>query len=289
MIISRICGGLGNQMFQYAVGRRLAQATGEPYRLDLTEMATYRVHRYGLDQFAIAVPTATPDELPPPIPKPWSLAALRAALGPRRGTPMPRIVERTFRFEPAVLAHTGPGHLTGFWQSERYFAESAATIRADFRLAAPLDAARAATLAQIEASTSVSVHVRRGDYVTNPAANAIHGTCSPEWYEAAIARAVEGLADPVIFVFSDDPAWVRANLRLPAGTVFVDPRPDGRDAADMTLMAAAEAHVIANSTFSWWAAWLDPRPDARVVAPARWFAGADHDTSDLIPARWLRL
>jgi hypothetical protein len=288
VIITRIHGGLGNQMFQYAAGRGLSLRCGLPLRLDLSAMARYRVHAYGLDRFALTAAVATPDELPPAAPR-SGLGGLVDRLRPRRGSSIPRIEEKSFRFDPEVFAHRGPAHLSGYWQSERWFVDHATTIRDDFRLARPMAPERAEILARLHATASVSVHVRRGDYVSNPAANAFHGTCAPDWYAAAIERIGERIVEPTFFVFSDDPAWVRENLAMPAGTVFVDPRPDGRDAEDLHLMAAARGHVIANSTFSWWAAWLDPRPDKPVIAPARWFADPGHDTRDLIPADWQRL
>lgn len=290
MIISNILGGLGNQMFQYAVGRRLAEVTGQPFRLDLQDMRGYTVHRYGLDQFAISAPEATEADLPPRGPKSRTLRRIDEALRRVIGRAGPRrVVEQGYTFDPEILALREPVHLTGYWQSEKYFRDIADVIRADFALAQPMTPSREALRQQIAACNSVSVHVRRGDYVTNPDAAAVHGTCSPQWYAAAIERVSSGLVDPVWFVFSDDPDWVRANIATPPGTVHVDPQSDRRDAEDMHLMAACRAHIVANSTFSWWAAWLDPRADKRVVAPARWFADASKDTRDLIPQSWERL
>jgi hypothetical protein len=200
------------------------------------------------------------------------------------------VAERGFSYDPAVAALRPPVALYGNWQSERYFADIAGTIRADFTLAEPLDAIRQQLANEIAATPrSVSVHVRRGDYVTNPTANAYHGTCEPAWYAAAKARLEESLAGARYIVFSDDVAWARANLPDFADALFVEPAADGRDERDMHLMSLCRYHIIANSSFSWWGAWLDPRPDKRVIAPARWFAGAAHDTRDLIPTAWERL
>lgn len=118
---------------------------------------------------------------------------------------------------------------------------------------------------------------------------AYHGTCAPEWYDGAMAAMADGLEDPTFFVFSDDPAWARANLPSRWAMRFVEPQTDSRDFEDMHLMASCRHHITANSSFSWWGAWLDPRPDKRVIAPNRWFNGAGHDTRDLIPASWQKL
>ena len=285
MIVTQIHGGLGNQMFQYAVGRRAALAAREPLGLDLTVMATYRVHRYGLDQFALpAAPTVVSVD-GDAFSRGRGLARLCNKILRRDRD----VRETAFPFEPRILDLRGPARLIGFWQSEKYFSDIAPTLRADFALAKPMLDARRAVRDAIEACEAISVHVRRGDYVSNPKAAAVHGACSLDWYARAVALAAEGAAEPVFFVFSDDPVWAKDNLSLPARAVFVAPQADGRDAEDMHLMAACRRHVIANSTFSWWGAWLDPRPDARVIAPAQWFATDRQDTRDLIPERWTRL
>ncbi|MCE1235669.1 MAG: alpha-1,2-fucosyltransferase [Hyphomicrobiales bacterium] len=284
MIVANIIGGLGNQMFQYAAARRAALKAGCPLGLDLTSMANYRAHAYGLDQFVLAE-GLVPDVDGPSFARGKGIfGRLRRAL---RGEC--NVNEKAFVFDPAILDLASPARMVGYWQSERYFVDVADRIRADFALVRPMTAHRRAVFDAIEGSESVSVHVRRGDYVTNPAAAAFHGTCSLDWYERSVAVAAEGMSAPRFFVFSDDPDWARANLRLPGAAEFVERSADRRDAEDMHLMAACRAHVIANSTFSWWAAWLDPRPDVRVVAPRRWFAGGDLDTRDLIPDRWIRV
>ena len=94
---------------------------------------------------------------------------------------------------------------------------------------------------------------------------------------------------PTYFVFSDDAEWARANLPTGQTAHFIAPSSDGRDYEDMHLMALCKHHIIANSSFSWWGAWLDPRADKIVIAPSRWFRGANLDTRDLIPTAWIRL
>lgn len=290
MIIAQICGGLGNQMFQYALGRRLAHDRGVALKLDLTPLATDPLRDYACDQFAVTATVADAEELArsgvEPPPRGFFARLLRGA-----PPPVMRVVrEAAFTFDPDVLAAPADAHLIGYWQSERYFVDAADLIREEFRLARPMHPARAAVHAEIAAAAApISVHVRRGDYVSNPTAAAYHGTCSPDWYAAAMTRVAEGVDDPTFFVFSDDPAWARDNLPSDRRRVFVAPLDDGRDGEDMHLMAACRRHVIANSSFSWWGAWLDPSPDKRVVAPARWFASAPHDTRDLLPSSWERL
>lgn len=290
MIVTRLCGGLGNQMFQYALGRRLALDHEVPLRLDLAPFATDPKRDYRLNHLRIAGSPATPEEL--------MRAAPTTAKIPRRLPWLARlwpgggylIRETGFGYDSTVLGCPATAYLDGYWQSERYFASRAEEIRADFQLAEPFQPVRRVLADQIAAAgASVSVHVRRGDYASDPATLAYHGTCSPEWYGQAMARMAEGLEQSVFFVFSDDPAWARANLPPHDRMVFVDPQPDGRDFEDMHLMASCRHHITANSSFSWWGAWLNPDRVKRVIVPARWFNQGPSNTDDLIPSTWTRL
>lgn len=283
MIVTRIHGGLGNQMFQYAAGRRASISAGVPLGIDLTAMADYDKRIYGLDQFVLT-PNARPVD--------------GSAFSKGRGlVHLWRKITKTYRdrrekgfpFDPDVLNLKPPARLIGYWQSEKYFADVTGTIRSDFALVRPMASERQAVLNRISACNSISVHVRRGDYVSVPKYASVFGTCAPEWYRRAVDIASEGVTDVVFFVFSDDVQWAKENLDLPGRVEWVEPLPDKRDAEDLYLMAACRAHVIANSSFSWWGAWLDPREESRVVAPSRWFLSGDFDARDLVPERWIRL
>jgi len=284
-IITALSGGLGNQMFQYAAGRSLATRRGVPLLLDLRVLAADTLRDYALGGLQVAATIALPADLPSsPGPVMRRLRRLLPWIAPRIS-----VLERAFTFDPSILDLTPPFHLSGNWQSARYFADCADVIRADFQLAGSFTPDRVQLAEAIAARNPVSVHVRRGDYVSNAVANAYHGTCNPDWYAAAKRRADATIHDANYVVFSDDPDWARANLPAFADALFVEPSADGRDEQDLHLMALCRHHIIANSSFSWWGAWLNPRPDKMVIAPLHWFQGATHDTRDLIPAEWIRL
>ncbi|MGO4408024.1 alpha-1,2-fucosyltransferase [Bosea sp. RAF48] len=284
MITTRIIGGLGNQMFQYAAGRALALRNRDSLAIDRQAFADYNVHAYALDFFVLEVPDA-----PAGLAVPLGADSRWTRLLPWR-RPVRHVVEKGLRFDPAVASQSGNVYLDGYWQSERYFADFADALRRDFQFRHAPSPANAEFVKRAAADNTVSIHIRRGDYVSNPNALAVHGTCSPAYYEKAIATLMEECgSDMVGFVFSDDHAWTRENIRLPIEMVHVEGNAADKAYEDMRIMAACRHHVIANSTFSWWGAWLDPRPDARVIAPARWFADPGMDATDLIPARWNRL
>jgi Glycosyl transferase family 11 len=289
MVIARLMGGLGNQLFQYAAGRRLAHARSSLLKLDISDCGPRAKRQYRLHHFNVTQTVATPAELARFRGK--SPRALWTRIGDRFRpyARRRRLRERHFHFDPAILDAGGDVYLSGYWQSERYFTDVAGLLRREITWRAQPDAPNAAMAERIRAVAAVSLHVRRGDYLTNPAALALHGVCSPAYYTAAVARVVAATPDAHFFVFSDEPEWAWSNMRLGRPTTFVTLNgPDG-DYEDLRLMSLCRHHVIANSSFSWWAAWLAARSDSLVIAPRRWFADPTNDTSDLIPARWLRL
>jgi Glycosyl transferase family 11 len=272
-IAVRLEGGLGNQMFQYAAGRAVASRLGCRLVLDTTGLhakglRTFRP--FGLHRFRIE---AEVDTLP--------RRALRAC------TPVP---EPSHTHAAGLLEAVQPGsRLQGYWQSERYFVHERAALLREFTLREPLDAAAQALAARIgQAAQATSVHVRRGDYVSDPHAAAFHGQCSLEYYRTALQRLRQRHGALQLFVFSDDPAWVREQFPFDDEAEVVQPRPEAPE-IDIALMSLCRHHVLANSSFSWWGAWLATRVGDR-LAPARWFAAAAGlDDRDMVPPGWERL
>jgi glycosyl transferase family 11 len=280
VVVLTLIGGLGNQMFQYATGRALALRRQTKLVLDLGWLERSPAHvtprRYELDCFRIEA------ELRRIYP--------RTALG-RLGEffrVLPRVErEQPLRFEPRTLELSGRVRLVGYWISQRYFEDCAEQIRQDFRFRAPLDGRNRELAERIRATTAVSVHVRRGDYVTHDATRAFHGVLPLDYYYAAIDRIRDVVHDPQFFVFSDDPDWCRANLEI-GPTVYVDHnRRQGCE--DLRLMSLCRHHVIANSSFSWWGAWLNPHADKIVIAPRRWVADPSVATNDVVPDEWVTM
>jgi hypothetical protein len=285
MIAMWMACGLGNQMFQYALGRRLALERNTSLWLDLhwfDHVPPGDMPRaYQLNAFRVrarALPEWLRNLMLPPGGASWRFLRPRLAR---------YVTENGLGFNAAVVELKRSAYLAGFWQTEKYFAPIAENIRAEFQLAAPMTASRQAIGARI-GEDAVSIHVRRCEYACDRDDGGFFGTCSPEWYGAAIARLSARVSNPRFFVFSDDPAWARANLPVPPDTIFVDPQPDGRDFEDLHLMAKCRHNIIANSSFSWWAAWLNPSPAKIVIGPARWFLG-EVDSSDRMPDSWIKL
>jgi hypothetical protein len=289
MVVSQLLGGLGNQLFQYAVGRALAEKTNSDLHIDTSEFRTYTLRPYKLGHFNIRAHELGLDDRKslrlPYAGEPLLSRSIRKMLGSRLRV----IRERSFEFDPLILQSSGDSYLQGYWQSPKYFAEIEGQIRVELTIRSPMSTSNHAIAQRISEALSASVHVRRGDYASNPVTRDYHGLCDADYYRRAQERLVDLVGPVTFYVFSDDPAWVRENLRFICKAEIVDHNGPDRDYEDLRLMSLCRHHIIANSTFSWWGAWLSPHADKKVVAPKNWFKGAPQSADDLVPSDWLRL
>lgn len=297
MIITLLKGGLGNQMFQYAMARRLALRHGTVLALDLRSLLAPApgdsVRPFELDQFHVVAQLAAESDAVE-LSGRYKGNLQRYLTGVRRMTGRARFrvncySERSFQFSPEVLLLPSDTYLDGFWQSERYFADVESHIRQEFRLRHPPGEESKKAAEKIKRVEAVSLHVRRGDFITNPSAANFHGSCSLDYYRLAVEIVTGCIASPHFFVFSDDLDWAQRELQLSHPHSFVDH--NGPDAAheDLWLMSLCKHNIIANSSFSWWGAWLNQNDRKVVIAPRNWFRNPDIDTSDLIPSSWIRI
>lgn len=290
MITVRLMGGLGNQLFQYAAGYALASRLGVALQLDVSWFQGVPERRYCLDAFSISGRVATDADLRRVgIRHPGRVDRVLAQLGVRGSARIPEHArEPDFPYWPGFRGLPDGSYLDGYWQTERYFADVAQPLRSEFTVRHPPDPENQRTLDAIRGCEAVAIHVRRGDYVADPRTLQYHGATPLRYYEMAVQRIHSFTGDPVFFVFSDDSDWAARNLRVDAPTVHVSHNDPGRDYEDLRLMSAARHHIIANSTFSWWAAWLANPSGQTVIAPKAWFQDGP-DARDLVPARWERI
>lgn len=296
MIIARLVGGLGNQLFQYAAGRRLAEKTGGRLMLDVSWFSEIppgdTLRSYSLDAFCIEAAFASKKDV----------ARFSGSLGERILGRFPRlaktdfvyrrrlkVVERKSQFDPVILSLPNQRYLVGYWQSEKYFADIEPVLRRELCFRDLPDGAAARLAERIGRCEAVSVHVRRGDYVSSLKTAKFHGVCSIDYYRQAMETMVERIPGAHFFVFSDDPGWARANLWTPTCVTSVEPAGPGRDYDHLHLMSLCKHHIIANSSFSWWGAWLSNNPGKSVIAPRQWFGDSTMITDDLLPEAWERL
>ena len=282
MITIRLQGGLGNQMFQYAAAYALARRLGAPLRLDLSCFPGDKLRDYMLDRY----------NLPAGIEVTSGGGILPVKL--RRFLPEKGLYrEPHFHVDPWLFNLQNPAILEGYFQSEQYFSACAGDIRAHFTLKDGFSAGSATLKTRIEeAPVSVSLHMRRGDYVSDPKVRAVHGCLTEDYYREAVQIIQEKCGAGVrFFIFSDDPDYAESTFDFCPDKHIVR----GNDASpheDMQLMACCDHHIIANSSFSWWGAWLNDAPGKTVVAPRRWFGPEtmkEKNTKDLLPEEWIKI
>lgn len=292
MIITKLIGGLGNQMFQYAAGRRLAHALGVELKLDISWFAAQDLRTYSLGAFNIQENLAILEEITAlTVPKRGIIERALNRILHRPPKPAPTYIreKKKFHFDPDILNLPDGVYLHGSWQNEKYFADISGIIRREFIVKIP-QAGKDKELAELMASCeSVSLHIRRGDYVSNAHTNQIHGICDLDYYLRSVEHLTQILNNPHFFIFSDEPERARENLKLPYPITLVDHNDADKNYEDLRLMSQCKHNIIANSTFSWWGAWLNHNSEKTVLAPKGWLKGDDYNPRDLIPDKWIKI
>jgi hypothetical protein len=296
MIILRLRGGLGNQLFQYAAGKSLAQFHHTSLKLDLYFYRTHSNRKFELENFNIPIELASREE----VHRFTGSNPVTRFLNKRENyLRCPEVFTQPYyHFYDDFFGLPGNLYVSGYFQSEKYFKQSGAEIRNWYTAARPLDHVNEKLAEEMRSTASVAIHVRRGDY-TNQYAS-FFGTVPDEYYQRAIQEIQTRVANAKFIVFSDDIAWCKKNLSLHQ-PVFVEHNKGADSYKDLVLMSHCKHNIIANSTFSWWGAWLNKNPDKVVIAPKVWFREAYfkgnftvypariYNTKDLIPEEWIRL
>jgi hypothetical protein len=291
MIIVKLNGGLGNQMFQYAAGRSLAYSLNTGLKLDISQFRQEKNREYDLSVFNITGTTASARDLDH-VRRPLTrmvkhpVEALKSIM--KQNTTVRYVKERQFNFDPEILALPDNVYLEGYWQSEKYFSAIEPIIRKEFQLHATPRTNVQELTGRIRNCNAISIHIRRGDYVKNPVTNATHGVCSVDYYQRALEKIIQKVDNPQFWIFSDDPEWVRKNITIDGPSYYISNH-NFKNFEDLYLMSCCQHHIIANSSFSWWGAWLSTNLEKIVIAPKRWFAVSTMDTDDLIPQSWICL
>ena len=292
MILVRLMGGLGNQMFQYALGRRLSLLHKTDLFIDtsfLDKLSPTHVKReYELGIFDLPVSIAEADVLN----KFESIrkSSIKSRLQPLLPNLLPFHIVRepSHAFNEEILQSPSNSLLIGYWQTEEYFIDIEDVIRKDFTLKKTLDDRNSAIAEKINSTNSVSVHVRRGDYILNEKIQKHHGICDTAYYSKAV-ELISGIQkNTELFLFSDEPEWVKQNMKFDLPVNYIDNTGEA-GYIDMQLMSLCKHNIIANSSFSWWGAWLNNNEEKVVIAPEKWFADKTIDTKDVIPAGWVKI
>jgi hypothetical protein len=287
MITSIIQGGLGNQMFQYAAGKSLSVRRNTELRLDISWYQKYNLRKFNLSHFNINASIESSDATMNVKP---SLKLSNIFSGKNKGEMNHIYREKDMSFDPNVLSLPDNSYLFGNWQHENYFIEIRDLLLKEFNPIIEPSGLNSKLLQKILEVDSIGIHIRRGDYASNRKALSFHGLCSLEYYNQAIALLTEKLHSPELFIFSDEPDWAEKNL-ITDFPVTVMRHNINREWEDLRLMKACKHQIIANSSFSWWAAWLNTNPGKTVIAPENWFRDQKQNryTSGIIPVGWFKI
>jgi len=295
MIIVKLHGGLGNQMFQYAIGRKLSLLDKTELKLDLsflldrTPHSNFTYRDYNLNIFNLKIELATQEEINLFINYLDSKIKRKIYTYLFLGRNNKYIDEKQFTCDPDIFKLTGNLYLDGYWQTEKYFNDIKNILYNDFTIKIPQDEKNQEINKTIKNTNSVSIHIRRGDYIENKQIYNVHGICDLDYYYNCINLFLKKLKDPHFFIFSDDHRWAKENLKLDCPLTFVDHNDASKNYEDLRLMSQCRHNIIANSTFSWWGAWLNQNADKIVYAPQKWFNDTSKNTQDLIPDQWIRV
>ena len=299
MVTVFLRGGLGNQMFQYAAGLALAKKRGDELRLDTVFLSDRFPRRYftfrtfDLEDVFMIEPRLTPlSRLASAVRIPgfWlGIDLLEMNLGKGMGTVNIAYQNEREGFEGNIFPTAKNIVLYGRWESERYFADAKSDVRDAFQFRHALSGEAERIRTMVRSSNSVSVHIRRNDFLGKEREGGKAVNVGKIYYDSAFEHLASRVKDPHYFVFSDDVEWCKKNISLPS-VVYLDSATAGPKASfHLALMSQCKHNVIANSTFSWWGAWLNQNPEKIVVAPRHWPQLSEKAGRDVVPRGWVGL
>lgn len=289
MIVVRLKGGMGNQMFQYAIGRVLSIHNNTDFKLDTSffdiSLKNVTKRNYALGTFNIQENIARRSDIP------FLFRLYRNKFIIRIITIVRKFInvkgqEKSFNFDSSLLSNNENIYLDGYWQSCKYFNDYEDLIRKDFTLKNKLNLNIENLAEVIKKENSLCIHVRRGDYV----GNSHHEVVNKEYYDKGIEKIKSLTKIDKIYVFSDDIKWCEENMKFEFPVMFVGEEYTGeKDEGHLFLMSSCKYFIIPNSSFSWWAAWLSVNKNKIVVCPKQWFTDDSISSDDLIPKEWIRI
>lgn len=291
MIIIRLKGGLGNQMFQYALGRVLSLKNNDQFKVDLSFLNfTYKgitKRSYDLDVFNLKIDFSRDNEIPiiHKLNKSkyfFYLMTFFKKIFKIKGQ------ENSFSFDNRILNLKGDIFLDGYWQSPKYFNDYTDIIRQDFVFKDVFNNKVKTLVQEIKNCKSLCVHVRRGDFLNNNN----HNVLKDDFYDICFKKLKDmGNLPDKIYVFSDDINWCKENMNFEDIPTFFSTKEYAgkKGEGDLFLMSNCKYFIIPNSTFSWWGAWLSNREGKVVVCPQKWFADNNMNTKDLLPEEWIKI
>lgn len=290
MIIVNLTGGLGNQMFQYAFGKIQSNESGIPLKIHFTNALFCTDREYSLDCFRINTPIATAKDLARTGFPQSNLGRIIYRLAKELGISeliYSRIVtERNYLKKLLKFNMRKDYYFEGYWQGEKYIGKNAVEILKTFSFSKKISSDIVAIREKINNTNSVAIHVRRGDYVTNPQVRKVFKPCGEDYYKRSIKYLNIKIKSPVYFIFSDDISWVENHIKTNRPTFYIN---NNKPWEDMFLMSQCKHNIIANSSFSWWSAWLNQNKNKTVIAPVNWTSKSKSKELKILPYGWITI
>ena len=290
MIIVKLNGGLGNQMFQYALGRMLAIKNKTRLKLDLTSFYHTKKsdtpRKYSLNVFNLPEDTLF---YKPILPKSTITKKIHTLISKNSEKKNNIVIEKNYKFDKNILNSPNNTKLIGYWQSEKYFNDIEKILKNDFTFPQKTSSKNNKLINSIKKENSISIHVRRGDYVKVKKTKEYHGILGVKYYQKAIKIINNKVNKPSWYVFSDDINWCRKNIKPDKNIKYIDHNRGDKSYEDMRLMSLCKHNIVANSSFSWWGAWLNSNMSKIVIATNKWFSNVSINTDDLIPSEWKKI
>lgn len=291
MIIIRLKGGLGNQMFQYALGLKLAHDLNTDLQLDVSSLldrskGDFVYRNYDLSIFKINDTFRMSPKFLQFIYKAKSskiTKMVRKHLASKHAI----IKEEHFHYQASLVNQAKENTIyEGWFQSPLYFQGIEEKVREKFTYKTPILEKSKTLLNRIQSSNAICLNVRRTDFLKVDTLN----TTNKDYFLRAAKHLANSVENPHFFIFSDDVEWCRENIILDHPLEVVDHGHKGEKFGNyMQLMTACKHYIIPNSSFAWWAVWLNQNPDKKVIAPKNWFNDESIDTRDLVPKHWIRM
>lgn len=276
MIYVKLISGLGNQLFQYVLGRKVSILKKTSLKLDVSFFENQDLRSYKLNHYNINAAIATDDEIENIIGI-YTKDDIYSKVYRRAEKLLPKHYKRYFKedkwwlYEPDVLKTFPNVYLDGYWQHYKYFEHIDTEIFNELTLKDTTECAGYNIFEQVKQdNSSVSIHIRRGDYIDDPEANNLMGVLPLQYYNTAIERIKEKVNNSRFYVFSDDLNWAQDNFKINFPVTFVDIANGSKDYLELDLMSKCRHNIIANSTFGWWGAFLNQNPDKIIIAPSKW-------------------
>ncbi|MDD3877884.1 MAG: alpha-1,2-fucosyltransferase [Bacteroidales bacterium] len=306
MILSRIQGGLGNQMFQYALGRSLSLKLNKKLYLDISGMSRHvegHLDRFFmLDAFNIKASIADEKILKKvKFGNIWDIIFSPTQIHFKQLVfdEMPdnksyyknsayKVLPLTYKFYRDIMeSRKGTIIFDGYWQSYKFFSNIEDTLKEDFVIQKKLNPQIKGLHEQIKACGSIAIHIRRSDYLTTEYGQKYYATIPMMYYQKALEYVSNKVKDMKTYIFSDDIEWCRTYFKPPLETIYIS---NEDPVEDFLLMQSCKHQIIANSTFSWWTAWLNQNPQKIIISPAQWYQHVGEEEMDeLLPESWIKI